>query len=161
MFKGYQTNNIYVDFPPLMNDGRSVNSSYNPSAVQNENLLLDNNLKTSFDYRNFLTKNANKVREHNYLEALNDFGYSETPADIIYKKSVSQGAVALDNRGPVNIDNPHLFTSVMDNKRQNRDVFSRDSDLKTTYLTREQLNAKKVAPIWVGVPQKQQEKQNN
>lgn len=154
MYKGYQSNNIYTDFPPIMNDGRSITSSYNPNAAQSEKIISENNLKTSFEYRNFLTKNANKIREHNYLESLNEFGYTITPADIIYNKPITEGAVNLEKRGPVFIDSstPYTFSSVLDNKRQTRDVFSHDSDLKRSYLSREELNSKKVAPIWVGVP---------
>lgn len=147
MYKGYQTNNIYPDFPPLMNDGRSVTAAYNPNAVSSEQIILENGLKTSWEYRNFLTRNANKVREYNYLDALNEFGYTSTPADVVvYGKPVSEGARgAAALRGGV--DTPYLFKSVLDNNRQQRDVFSQDSDLKSIYLTREQLNARKVAPI--------------
>lgn len=157
MFKGYQSNNVYSDFPPVMNDGRSITSSYNPSAAQSEKIVLDNNLKTNWEYRNFLTRNSEKIREHNYLESLNEFGYTVTPADIIYNKSVSEGAINLKNRGDVFIDSsvPYTFSNILDNKRQTRDVFSQDSDLKRSYLSREQLNSKKIAPIWVPIPKKE------
>lgn len=152
MYKGYQTNNIYPDFPPLMNDGRSVTAAYNPNAVQTEQIVIENNLKTSWEYRNFLTRNATKVRDHNYLDALNEFGYTATPADIVvYGKPVSEGARGAAALRTGGVDTPYIFTSVMDNNRRARDVFSSDSDLKTTYLTREQLNARRVAPVWTGV----------
>lgn len=151
MYKGYQTNNVYPDFPPLMKDGRSITSSYNPNAVNSEKVIIENGLKTSWEYRNFLTRNASKVRDYNYLDALNDFGYTSTPADVVvYRKPVSEGsrgaaAIRAENSGAV--ATPYLYKSILDNKRQVRDVFSQDSDLKNIYLTREQLNSRKVAPI--------------
>jgi len=150
MYRGYKTNNIYPDFPPLMSDGRSVTSSYNPNAVNSEKVIIENDLKTSWDYRNFLTRNATKIRDYNYLDALNDFGYTSTPADVVvYGNPVSEGARAASERD-VNsgaVATPYLYKSVLDNTRQQRDVFSQDSDLKNIYLTREQLNSRKVAPI--------------
>jgi len=150
MYRGYQTNNIYPDFPPLMNDGRSVTSSYNPNAVNSERIIIENGLKTNWDYRNFLTRNATKVRDYNYLDALNDFGYTSTPADVVvYGKPVSEGARGASARAESSgaVATPYLYKSVLDNTRQPRDVFSQDSDLKNIYLTREQLNSRKVAPI--------------
>jgi hypothetical protein len=140
MYHGYQTNSVYPNFPPLMADGRSITASYNPNAVQTETIIQENGIKTSWDYRNFMTRNSEKIREFNYLDSLNEFGYTKTPADLVYGKPVSVGAQA--------VATPYIYTGVKDNFKQPRNAFAADSDLKKMYLSREQLNARKVAPVW-------------
>jgi hypothetical protein len=72
---GYNTNNKYPEFPPLMSDGRSVTASYQPESALNESIIKSNNIKSNWEYRQFLTKNANELREYNFREACNDAGY--------------------------------------------------------------------------------------
>jgi hypothetical protein len=131
MYRGYNTNNNYREFPPLMMDGRSIVSSYNPNAVITEKIVQDENLQTNWEYRNYMTRNADKVRRFNYLDSLNDMGYTQTPASVLYGAPVST---------------PYVYNSVSDNHQACGDVFP-ESDLKTLYMSREELNARKVAPV--------------
>lgn len=130
---GYHSNNKYAEFPPLMSDGRSVTASYQPEAVINKKIKESHNLKTNWQYRNYMTSNANTIREHNFKESCNDVGYFARPIDL---QSVSSNSFATFNQ-------PHLYSSIQDEKKPLGHI---ESDLKANYLTREQLNARKIAP---------------
>ena len=125
---GYHTNNKYPSFPPIMSDGRSLISSWQNETQFNHKIIVDNNIKTNWEYRQYLAKNAKAVMEYNFRECANDTGY------VIPKKEDN-------NNNNTKIMTPYLFNSL--NDRSN--PFQR-SDLKEIYLTREQLNAKKVSP---------------
>ena len=50
------SNNIYPDFPPIMNDGRNF-ANWQPGALINEYIRQEANIKSNWSYRNYLTKN--------------------------------------------------------------------------------------------------------
>jgi len=123
---GYDSNNVYSGFPPLMADGRVVIASYQPDAVLNEQLIHDNGIKSNWEYRRFLQGNAKQVMEKNFRAASNDTGYYNRWID--HKMHSGQ---------------PVLYKSMTDGRRPE---FYEDSDLKQTYLSREQLDSMKMAP---------------
>jgi len=122
---GYKTNNKYQNFPPMMNDGRSLISSWQNETQINNKLIKENNIESNWKYRQYLTKNAKNVMEYNFRESANDTGYLIQPQSL--KKT--------------NSFTPYSFDSLNDTSKP-----FQKSDLKELYLTREQLNAKKVAP---------------
>ena len=127
---GYQTNNLYPKFPPIMADGRAVVSSWQPESAFNDKLIHSNKIKSNWMYRNYLVKNGRKIMELNFRDTCNDTGFFIPPLEI--------GASRNSNTGP------HTFSSYQDS---NKPIGYQDSDLKQMYLSREQLNAKKVAPV--------------
>ena len=131
---GYNTNNKYPEFPPLMSDGRSITASYQPEAVINNDLIKNNNIQSNWQYRKYLTENSKQIMEYNFREASNDAGYfsrfAGTPINSVDKM--------FDNT------TPYVFNSVMDN---NKPFGYSSSDLKNIYLSREQLNARKISPV--------------
>jgi hypothetical protein len=114
---GYTTNNLYPGFPPIMSDGRAIVASYQPEAVLNTALLQRNQIQSNWQYRRFLTDNANQVMQQNFVEACNDMGYYErfTPAER-------------GNWGPITQSGPSGP--------------SPPSDLKQLYLSRDELNGR-------------------
>ena len=88
---GYGTNNKYPDFPPLMTDGRSVIGSWQPESTENANLIESNGIKTNWQYRQFLMKNAQQIQEYNFRETCNDVGYFKRPIDL---PSIQSNAVS-------------------------------------------------------------------
>lgn len=65
----YRTaNNKYFTAPPRMADGRFF-TDYRPNYKLNNMILKDNNVENSFDYRMFLTQNAEKIMELNWRHA--------------------------------------------------------------------------------------------
>ncbi len=137
---GYDTNNLYPQFPPLMNDGRAITASWQPEAVANERIIQIQGIKTNYEYRQYLTQNANSVMKTDYTEACNDAGYYARYVDL-----PSQGGSGLATSSvmsqPVSI--PYSFTSFGD---KTQPYGYSNSDLKDLYLSREQLQARMVAP---------------
>lgn len=128
---GYSTNNKYDGFPPLMSDGRSITTSSQPEALINADLLKRHKITTNWQYRNYLTHNASTIINYNLTESANDVGY--------YKRY----ATVEQNMSNIPSSKPSFVNNLMDPVIQ-----SRQSDLKETYLSREQLNSRKVAPIF-------------
>lgn len=124
---GYNSNNVYAGYPPLMNDGRTVIASYQPEAILNNQIIQDNGIESNWQYRQYLQKNAAQILEQNFRSASTDCGYFNRYTDHIYNGGM-----------------PVLYNTTTDNRKP---VFYSDSDLKRIYLTREQLDAMKMAPV--------------
>lgn len=128
---GYNTNNKYPAFPPLMSDGRALISSYQSNEVINNQILKNSGIKSNWKYREYLTQNAKEIINYNFVEACNDAGFysrvaepAPGPTEGLYKP-------------------PYLYSSYMDTTTV---LGVENSDLKHSYLTREQLNSRKIAP---------------
>jgi hypothetical protein len=132
---GYGTNNKYPEFPPLMSDGRAITSGWQPESTINKDLIENNHIKSNWEYRQYLTKNSKDIMEYNFRESCNDAGYFKRPIDLPSMQSNS--VIGFTN-------SPYLYKSVLDNTN----VLGHDnSDLKNLYLSREQLNARKISPV--------------
>lgn len=124
---GYNANNQYAGFPPKMDDARALVAAWQPEAVVNHNLVKSVGVQSNWQYRKYLTKNADDIIRYNREEAFNDIGYYKrfTEAPIESTKT------------------PYLYSSIMDNT----DVRGVDnSDLKQLYLSREQLASRMTSP---------------
>ena len=124
---GYQTHNIYKDFPPMMSDGRVIVASWQPEAIVNNNLLKMTGITSNWQYRQYLTNNANGIMRQNLAETMNDIGY-----------------VARYAQSPQNpYSTPYKYKSYLDNTMPNG---YEHSNLKELYFSKEELNARKVSP---------------
>lgn len=132
--RGYQTNNKYPQFPPLMNDGRSITASWQHDAVTNATIIKENNIRSNWEYRQYLTKNADKVAEQNFRESSNDLGYTNRFATVPNIQSNQFHGVS----------GPAIYTSILDNTPV---LGHTTSDLKTNYLSREDLQSRKFSPV--------------
>lgn len=128
------SNNIQFDFPPIMSDGRNY-ASWQPEAVVNQRIQEREGIKSNWQYRKFLQNNGLQIINYNNQEACAAVGLP------VYFESVS-GATPSSNV-------PHTFKNVFDTGAPGFGYSN--SDLKNPYLTREQLNARLVAPS-VAVP---------
>lgn len=124
---GYHSNNKYDGFPPLMMDGRTITSSWQPEAVLNSELLKAINVETNWQYRQYMIKNANDIMKYNCIQSATDAGYLKRYAD-------------LENNS---YSSPYISQSFVDD---NKPTGYQSSDLKELYLTREQLQARMIAP---------------
>lgn len=125
---GYQMNNQYEHFPPLMNDGRSVLASWQPGTMNNENIIEQNSIKSNWQYRSYLMNNSETIRAQLFRDALNDIGYSAR------HEAPDTGSL---------FQIPKIYSSI------NEPVSHREasvSDLQNIYLSREQLQSKQVVP---------------
>jgi hypothetical protein len=130
---GYTTNNLYPEFPPLMSDSRSLIASWQPETIINNGLIKDSGIKSNWEYRRYLTENAVDIMKYNMTEACNDVGY--------YKRYTEPPATTLPS-------GHHIYKSNMDNTSSGLIT----SDLKELYMSREQLNSRKVS---VGITQEE------
>lgn len=139
---GYHTNNRYDGFPPLMSDGRSVIAGARSETLLQNTILkemvgksdLSSTAINNAQYREYMVKNARKIMEADFRNASNDVGYYERFADQI----------RADNAGIVG--SPLLYTSVDDNRKP---LGYTESDLKSIYLTREELDARRMTASFV------------
>jgi hypothetical protein len=131
---GYSTNNRYPEFPPLMSDGRSITTTWQPEALINEDLIQSNNIYSNWQYRKFLTHNSQQIAQYNFLESSNDVGYYKRPIDFPNMQSNVVSGIGA----------PYTYLSVLDNSKP---LGYHNTDLKELYLTREQLDARKISPV--------------
>jgi hypothetical protein len=73
--------------------------------------------------------------EYNFKEAANDVGYTKRAGDIPSIQSNSANGLN---------SSPYLYSSVLD---ETKPFGHSTSDLKTLYLTREQLEARNISPV--------------
>ena len=124
---GYGTNPVYPGFPPIMMDGRAIVASDQPEAVLNNALIKELGIQSNWQYRNYLTQNAEDIMRYNYRESSNDVGYFKRYTDTAKGYNV-----------------PFIYPSFISQVKPDG---YQNSDLKQAYLSREQLDARKVAPI--------------
>ena len=118
------TNNINMNYPPLMDDSRLF-SDYYSSVLNDEMLKRNNNIKNNSDYRHYLQINAQSIISNNQLNACNECSvcpyYSKTNLEI-------------------NKLTPYIFDNTLSNIRP---YGYETSDLKELYLSRQQLDSQK------------------
>lgn len=127
------SNNIHFDFPPIMEDGRNY-ASWQPEAVINKRIQKKEDIKSNWEYRQFMTHNGLEIMKYNTLESC-------------YTLGLNTNSNETNNKTLSNI--PFLFTTTQDNRIPTFGYS--DSDLKTPYLSRQQLNARMISPA-VTVP---------
>ena len=121
------SNNIHFNFPPIMADGRNY-ASWQPEAVINERIQKQENIQSNWQYRQFLQNNGLKIMKYNSTEACYDLGIDpHTTTNTTPSSNV-----------------PFTYRSSFDTATPGFGYCS--SDLKNPYLTREQLNARMIAP---------------
>ena len=127
------SNNIHFDFPPIMEDGRNY-ASWQPEAVINKRIQKKEDIKSNWQYRQFMTHNGLDIMKYNHLESCYLLGLpSQTHANSTSSRNV-----------------PFTFSSQHD--RSQPPFGYNNSDLKNPYLTREQLNARLISPSIVVPP---------
>ena len=121
------SNNIDFNFPSLMSDGRNW-AQWSPSAVVNERIQMKEGIQTNWGYRQFLQNNGIQIMNYNNQEACYTLGLDphvnsdKTPSDNV----------------------PFTFKGIFDTSKPGFGYCN--SDLKNPYLSREQLNARLIAP---------------
>ena len=120
------SNNIHFDFPPIMADGRNY-ATWQPGAVVNQQIKEQANIKTNWQFRKYLTENADEIIKYNQLEACDQC--CSCPARYGNQKPIS--------------NSPYLYHSCTENTQP---YGYENSDLKNLYLSRQQLQCRMVAP---------------
>jgi hypothetical protein len=125
------SNNIHFNYPPIMADGRNY-ADWQPGAVVNERIKEQAGITSNAQYRQYLTHNAAQIMQANQLEACNQCG------NCGYNTG-NPGNPLQPQRNM-----PYVFTSTLDNSQP---FGYENSDLKNYYLSRQQLQARMIAPV--------------
>jgi hypothetical protein len=123
------SNNIHVNKPPLMMDGRNY-SSWQPEASINKKIQKKENIQTNWEYRQFLQNNGRSIMKYNSEEYSYYLGIDSK--------------LTINEKEKNNGNKPFMFTHTH-NEKMPAFGYSH-SDLKTPYITREQLNARLISP---------------
>ena len=123
------SNNIHFNFPPIMSDGRNF-SNWQPGASLSEKVRKDAGITTNWQYRNYLTQNADSIIKYNQFSSSEDCSGTNS----IY----SNGEEKLSN-------SPFVYKSALDNSRP---YGYENSDLKNSYLSKFQLESRMVTPVF-------------
>jgi len=118
-------NNIHFNYPPIMSDGRNY-SQWQATAQINNEIKKEANITSNYDYRNYLTKNADSIIKYNQSQSCNECG-----------------SCYYTNSQQIKNNNPYLFKSCGD---QSTPYGYENSDLKNIYLSRQDLQSRKIAP---------------
>lgn len=121
------SNNIHFNSPPIMADGRNF-ASWQPEAAVNERIQKQEQITSSWKYRQYLTQNAVQIMKFNNLEACTELGL---PSHTLLNTTPSSNV-------------PHLYKSNYDTNNPGYGYST--SDLKTPYLSREQLQSRMISP---------------
>ena len=131
--RGYAANNVYTGFPPIMSDGRALIGAWQPESLENDALIRDSGIKSNWDYRQYLQKNAESIVKRNYIESANDCGFYDR--GVYEPKSASAFSPTQANASTA----PAPYASTT---QPEHSYGYSASDLKQAYLSREQLAAK-------------------
>ena len=121
------SNNIHFDFPPIMSDGRNF-ATWQPGAIVNEEIKVRENIKTNWQYRQYLTNNADNIIKYNQLAACDQC--CSCPAKYGDGKEVS--------------NSPFLYKSCTESTQP---YGYENSDLKNLYLDEYQLQCRLITPV--------------
>ena len=123
----HANNNHHNNYPAIMNDGR-LWAQWQPDAQVNEQIQQKEGIRTNWNYRQYLQSNGKQIINYNTQEACYTLGLDP---------HVTTGKTPTNNV-------PHTFKGTFDSRKPS--IGNNDSDLKSHYLSREQLNARLVAP---------------
>lgn len=83
------SNNKYFRCPALMADGRTF-TDYRPNCMVDQGILKNNNIKSSYEYRQFLIKNASTFMRENNDDNYRKNGCETCNAELIPLKTVCE-----------------------------------------------------------------------
>lgn len=122
-------NKTYYTIEP-QNQIQGINySSWQPTAITNQKILVDTGIQSNWKYRQYMQKNANHIMKYNTMENIYESGNNPYPTL---------------NTQPTN-KQPYLLSGIHDNN-QPQGLNIVNSDLKQTYLQKEQMKARMISP---------------
>ena len=119
------TNNIHRKFPPMVSDGNHY-TDWSTACTNNEILKNSAGITDNYDYRQWLTNNANKVMKQNRITAYSDCGIPYNSFDAVAESS------------------KYIFRNCNDKTMPHG---YETSDLKNIYLSKQELQERLSAPI--------------
>jgi hypothetical protein len=126
------SNNIHFEFPPIMSDGRNF-SSWQPGSVLSEEMRNNAGIKTNWEYRKYMTENADQIIKMNQLSACDQCSTVSNMKD---------NSSDINNNSTSNV--PFIFKSSSD---KSMPTGYETSDLKNIYLSQFQLQSRMTTPV--------------
>jgi hypothetical protein len=120
------SNNIHFEHPPIMNDGRNY-ATFVPACALNNKIQNNAGIDSNFSYRRYLIENAVELMKTNQVVACDNTG----------------PCLGNFNFNPLTAEKKHIYENYFD---KTQPYGYESSDLKSLYLSREALAAKKDAP---------------
>ena len=139
------SNNIHYDFPPIMTDGRNY-ANWLPGAAINEKIRKDAGINTNWEYRRYLTQNADTIIRNNQIAACDEC--CALPRETYNTNNqVPQGQEqkTVDRQMYVQPQSPYLYKSCADNTQPKYGYAG--SDLKDMYISQLQLQSRMITPV--------------
>ena len=133
------SNNIHFDYPAIMSDGRNY-ANWLPGAAINEKIRKDEGIKSNWDYRRYLTQNADTIIKNNQIAACDECCAINTN-EVVQEQSQNQ----LPKGMYVQSQTPYLYKSCSDFSRPNYGY--QESDLKNMYASRVSLQSRMITPV--------------
>jgi hypothetical protein len=146
------SNNIHFNYPPIMADGRNF-ASWQPGAVINEKIRQESGIKSNWQYRNYLIENADHIIKYNQLGACDEssnsiasYGGAEqlTGTPFLYNSYLENYQIQAGQMQAGQIQAGQMQAGQM---QAGQPFGYENSDLKNSYLTRQQLQEKMVVPV--------------
>jgi len=118
----------YYTLSPHQDTNGNDYGTWQPDSTVNNKIHVDSNIASNWKYRQYLQNNASHIMKYNTMESIYTSG---------------NNPYTVKNTEPTNTS-PILLSS---NKNSSSPSFGlHNSDLKQDYMTRENLNMRKVAP---------------
>ena len=137
------SNNIHFGFPPIMTDGRNY-ANWQPGGSLNADIRKRENITTNWQYRKYLTENADDIIAINQLEACDQC--CSCPARYTSAPSHSNtAAIHTTTSNTTPNTTPFLYKSCTDTTEP---YGYETSDLKNLYLSESQLQTRMVTPVF-------------
>ena len=122
--------NNYYTIEPNQEFQTTAYSLWQPDSTTNQKILVNSGINSNWNYRQYMTKNANQIMKHNSMDYINTSG--NNPFTIMNNESVNKS--------------PYLLTSFQNVNSSSPIVGFNNSDLKQDYVTNERLKARMIAP---------------
>lgn len=106
-----------------------VYSSWTPNT-ENDELIQKAKITSNWKYRQYLQNNASHIINNNAYQTMQSTGIN--PYSIV-------------NSTPIETS-PKMFNSLYDNNYHTLDIFSKQSDLKQSFLNKQQMIGKMISP---------------
>ena len=139
------SNNIHYDFPPIMKDGRNY-ANWLPGAAINEQIRKDAGINTNWEYRRYLTQNADQIIRNNQISACDEC--CAIPRETYSPNNTNEvpaQQMQLNRQMFVQTQTPYLYKSCADNTKPKYGY--ENSDLKDMYTTQLQLQSRMITPV--------------
>lgn len=103
-------------------------ASWQPQALVNNQIRHDEGIKSNWQYRQYMTKNASQIMKYNTQEAIYESG--NNPYTLVNNETVQSS--------------PYLYNNIQ--QSQGPALSYGQSDLKKSYLEKERIQARLIAP---------------